>query len=283
MHWVSNSLVVPWWEDRAGSWLVVFSIITPHPHLLVLVAASAWLTRQRAGVHRAVGVPHRPKAPQRYRRHTWASRSPVPALVRLPPSPAGLSIRGAVGVPACSGLLTSQDVLQAAASWTWMLREKGYPGRSSSWRGSWTPAARASAWTSRSPVSTRIRMQVSVHASQSERPCLPLDHGQPQCVTPLGLQPSGQRHHAPASAPAPWCHRLSWEGGPALLLRGQKAPGLSLSAAPRLEQPAIAETPWISSWCLGGCLLSEAPAARAPLLLAPCASRPQVSLPSALA
>lgn len=253
--------------------MVVVSITTRHPHPPVLVAASAWLTRQRAGVHRALGVPGRPKAPQRYRCHAWASRSPVPALVRLPPSPAGPSIRGAVGVPACSGFLTSQDVLQAGASWTWMLREKGSPGRSSSWRGSWTPAARASAWMSRSPVSTRIQMQVSAHASQSERPCLPLDHSQPQCVAPLGLQSAGQRHHAPASAPAPWCHRLSWEGGPALLLRGQKAPGLSLSAAPRLEQPAITETAWIFAWCLGGCPLSEAPAARAPLLPAPCASR----------
>ena len=150
--------------------MVVVSITTRHPHPPVLVAASAWLTRQRAGVHRALGVPGRPKAPQRYRCHTWASRSQVPALVRLPPSPAGPSVRGAVWVPACSGFLTSQDVLQAGASWTWMLREKGSPGRSSSWRGSWTLAARASAWTSRSPASTRIRMQVSAHASQSERP-----------------------------------------------------------------------------------------------------------------
>ena len=62
---------------------------TPAP---VLAAASAWLTRQRAGAHRALGVPGRPKAPQRYRRHAWASRSPVPALVRLLPSPSGPSV-----------------------------------------------------------------------------------------------------------------------------------------------------------------------------------------------
>lgn len=74
--------------------------------------------------------------------------------------------------------------------------------------------------------------------------------------------PAGMHEH-----PASWGRRLSWEGGPALLLRI----GRLLASAPRLEQSATAETPWISSWCSGSCPLSEAPAARAPLLPTPCA------------
>ena len=51
--------------------------------------------------------------------------------------------------------------------------------------------------------------------------------------------------------------------GPLLSFSGV---GRLLASAPQLEQSTTAETPWISSWCSGSCPLSEAPAARAPLL-----------------
>lgn len=56
--------------------------------------------------------------------------------------------------------------------------------------------------------------------------------------------------------PCPLVPQAVLGGGPCSPSQGSEG---SWPQPPRLEQSATAETPWITSWCLGSCPLSEAP------------------------